>query len=125
MSWKAEDIRTLYASIPTGAPVLIVGSTGVPLNKRRYILQIEAQNRFAGPNTLTLNKLEGVTTTVLDIFTFTLVNDYIPKPDGVITEDALPIYIIEASTVAIASILRGGCSAAGTVDFTVRYVDAD
>jgi hypothetical protein len=122
MSWKASEIRTLYASVTA-----IIGNIGtaVPIGKRRYILQIEGQNLFAGVNTLTLSKIELGVPTGLDIFTFTNLHDYIPKPDGVITEDALPLYVIEGSTAALQSFMRGICSAAGTVDFIVRYVDAD
>ncbi|HUV51589.1 MAG TPA: hypothetical protein VMW64_00765 [Dehalococcoidia bacterium] len=124
MSWKAEDIKTIYASV-TNVDADI--GTEVTRNMRRHILQIEAQNLFAGVNLLTLGKREngaGATTTI-DRFSFSLINDYLPKPDGPIEEDALPLYIIEGGggTALTQSFLRAVCSAAGTIDLIVRYVD--
>jgi len=128
MTWKAEEIRTLTVPIvAVGAAVVVPGSTLVPMNKRRYILQIEAQNLFAGVNILTLSKSELGVVTPLEVFTFTLLNDYIPKPDGVITPEALPLYIIDGPPTgsALTSFLMAANSAAGVTELIVRYVDAD
>jgi len=128
MMWKASEIRTLTVPIvAVGAAVVVPGSSLVPMNMRRYILQIEAQNRFAGANILTLSKSELGVVTPLELFSFTLVDDYIPKPDGPIKEDSLPLYIIDGPPTGsvLTSFLVAANSAAGVTNLIVRYVDAD
>jgi hypothetical protein len=128
MTWKASEIRTLTVHIvAVGAAVVVPGSTLVPMNMRRYILQIEAQNLFGGVNILTLAKSEIGVVTNLETFSFTLINDYVPKPDGPIREDALPLYIIDGPPTGsvLTSFLAAANSAAGVTVLTVRYVDAD
>jgi len=126
MTWKASEIRTLNVPIvAVGAAVVVPGSTLVPINKRRYILQIEAQNRFAGANILTLDKSELGVVTPLYLFSFTLVDDYIIIPDGPVTAESLPLWILDGPTPAavLTCFLRAANSAAGVTNLTVRYVD--
>lgn len=119
---KASEIQTVYtAAIGADADV----GLAVPANMRRYIYQIEATNQFAGANQLTLGKREdgaGATTTI-DELQFTLQYDYLPKPDGPLTEDALPLYIIEGPGTTGNSFIRATTDN-GPADLIIRYVDA-
>jgi len=127
MTWDASEIQSLYVSV-TNADLPILPQ--VPIGHRRYILGVDMQNLFGGINLLTLGKRElgAGATTVLDRFSFTLVRDFLSKPGGPILDNALPLYIIEGSsptTPANTSFMRAFCSAAGTVDLTVFWVDAE
>jgi hypothetical protein len=102
--------------------------SAIPMNMKRYIYKIRATNLFAGPNILTIAARENTAgvfiTRIVDRIHFAMIDDQITDPDE-LHEDSAPLYTIDGpSTVGMTSGIRAACSAAGTVDLFIEYVDA-
>jgi len=119
---KPSEIQTVIATI-TNVDANV--GLAVPANMRRYIYQYEITNLAAVANTVTLGKREagaGVTTAI-DTISLTLLNDYLPKPDGPLTEDSVPLFIIECGDGTNSFIRAIGTVVGNNATLLVRYVD--
>ena len=97
----------------------------IPANMRRFIYRIRLGNAFAGPNLLTLGHRENgaVGTTNIDYVQLAVQYDIVADPEE-LTEEAMPLYIIEGAGAGGASHLRGIMSA-GNAYLTYWYIDAE
>jgi len=130
---KASEIQTIVFPAVTGvdaAPVIGIWTCGpvIPLNHRRYVYSLKGLNQFAGPNVLTVGAREnGVIVTVpLWFLSGMLIGDIDLDPDGILTEDSIPLFSIGGQGPlgpALGPSTLRMLTSAGNMLVTIRYAD--
>jgi len=120
---RKEDLRTVHATVTTAEANI---GSAVPQNYRRYIWKVKAINAYNGENLLTLGKREdgaGATTTI-DQIAFATKYETWEDPDSEITEESIPLYIIEGKGETGDSYLRA-VTDNGNAYLTIWYTDEE